>query len=719
LPTNTTSVTRYDYQDYIFQSAVGTDNNVSVSGGTDKTKYYVSGSYFNNQGIIKNTDFRRFSFRANIDQTLNSWASFNLGLNYSNSAANEKPDGNSFFSPMNSVTIIGNFHDLQTRDALGNIKAIGERGRVNPVSVIEDFKQRQETNRLLANMGIKLRPIKGLTFDYTLGIDNYGQNGTTYMPPFAYNTNTAFFGGGLALDPTLNGYSSTGNNYFFQINNDLNGTYQFNINSSITSTTQVGYSLQYERNRYSLLQGRGMSPFVQTVNGASTILPGVDDRSEFSVSGTFLQQNFKVKNKFFLTGAVRMDGSSVFGPDQRRQVYLKGNASYIVSEENFWKDNLAWWNYFKVRVAYGQSGNLTGIGAYQRFNSYSSNSFLSRTALNSSSVRANENVKPERSTELEIGTDMSFFNNRLSVTFNWYNKQVQDMLINRVIAPTNGFSSLLDNFGKLENKGIELVLSGEPVSKKNFQWSSTLIFNRNRNKVLEVGPSLTLIGTTTGAPISLLEGYPVGVFYGTFFATDPSGNQVKNGAGIPQIEKGTQNGPLKYTTQRDASGIPTGTTLRRVIGDPNPDYTATFTNEFTYKKLSLSIQFDAVQGVDVFNADFRTRQGVGNGTVADQEHRGLIPRGYILGVYQIEEWRVDDGSFVKLRELGLSYNFGNLKSFRDIRLSLAGRNLISWDNYKGYDPEVNSAGQSTLLRGIDFGSVPIPATYRVGISAKF
>ena len=341
LPTNTTDVTRYDYQDFIFRTGLGTDNNVSVSGGTDKTKYYVSGSYFYNQGIIKNTDFRRYSFRANIDQTLNKVLSFNLGLNYINSAANEKPDGNSFFSPMNSVTIIGNFHDIAARDANGNVKAVGERGRVNPVSVIEDFKQREETNRIIANLGMKLKPMKGLSFDYTLGIDNYAQNGTTYMPPFAYNVSTAFFGGGATLDPTLNGYTSAGNNFFFQINNELSGTYQFDITDQIASTTQVGYSVQYERNRYSLLQGRGLAPFIQTINGASTPLQSSDDRSEISVSGAYLQQNFKINNKLFLTGAVRLDGSSVFGKDERNQVYYKASGSYLLSDNDFWRNKHA------------------------------------------------------------------------------------------------------------------------------------------------------------------------------------------------------------------------------------------------------------------------------------------------------------------------------------------------------------------------------------------
>lgn len=720
--TSTTAVTRYDYQDYIFRNANGTDNNISVSGGTDKTKYYLSGSYFYNQGIIQNTSFQRYSFRSNIEQVINKWASMSLGLNYVNSSANEKPDGNSFFSPMNSVTIIGNFHNIWKRDALGNIQAVGERGRANPVSVIEDIMQKQTTNRVIANFGLKLKPIKHLMIDYTMGIDNYNQNGTTYIPPYAYNVNTAFFGGGSTLDPTQNGYSSTGNNSFFAINHDINATYNIDITKDLNSVTQVGFSQQYEKNNYSLLQGRGLAPFVQTVNGASTILPGVDDRSEISISGAYVQQNFKYRNQFFVTGAVRVDGSSVFGKDQRNQTYYKASGSWVISGSDWWaKSGVSkWWDLFKVRLAYGESGNLTGIGAYSRFNTYSTSSYLGRTSLLSSGTLANENVKPERQQELEFGVDLSFLANRVGVTLNIYNKKVKDLLINRFIAPTNGFSSLLDNFGSLENKGFELVVTALPVKKKDFSWEITGIYNQNRNKAVSIGQALTLLSTNSGAPVSIIEGQPIGVFYGTFFARDNNGEQLKNTTGIPTMEAGTQNSVLSYTPGRNATtGLPTGSTLRRIIGDPNPLFTATLTNEFTYKKFSLRLQIDAVRGGNVFNADFRTRQGVGNGKVAEQEQRGLLPRGYISGIYAIEEWRVFDGSFTKLREFSLGYNFGKVKWFNDLTLNFTGRNLISWDNYDGYDPEVNAGGQSTILRGIDFGAVPIPRTINVGLKAKF
>lgn len=718
LATTTTPVTRYDYQDYIFRTGVGTDNNVSVSGGTDKTKYYVSGSYFYNQGIVQNTDFQRYSFRANVDQVLTNWLSVTAGLNYINSSANEKPDGNSFFSPVNSITIIGNFHDIWQRDPLGNIRAVGERGRVNPVSVIEDIEQRQTTSRILANAGLRLNPIKNLNVNYTLGIDNYGQNGTTFIPPFAYNVSPAFWGGGFPINETQNGYASAANNAFFQINHDLSANYQYGIYNDLSAVTQVGYSMQYERNQYLLAQGRGLGPVVKTVPGASTILQPADERSELSLSGVYLQQNFKYRNNLFLTGAIRVDGSSVFGKEERNQVYTKASGSYVLSGTDYW--NLDWWNILKLRAAYGESGNLTGIGPYARFNSYTNNPLLGRTALTSSTILANENVKPERQQELEFGADLGFFNNRLGLQVNYYIKKVKDLLINRVIAPTTGFSSLQDNFGSLENRGFELVLNATPYTNSDLTWNLTAIFNRNRNKAVSIGQALTLLTLNAGAPVAIIEGQPIGVFYGTFFARDPNGTELKNSSNIPLIERGIQNSALVYTPQRDANGLPTGpTTLRKILGDPNPDYTASLVNELSYKNLSLRVQFDAVQGVDVWNADWRTRQGVGSGEVAEKEHRGELPRGYIAGVYAIEEWRVDDGSFVKLREVFIGYRLGSIRGLRDISLSLSGRNLVSWDNYKSFDPEVNAGGQSTILRGIDFGTVPIPRTYSFGISANF
>jgi TonB-linked SusC/RagA family outer membrane protein len=729
--TTTTAVNRYDYQDDIFRSGLGTDNNISITGGQDKMRYFASLNYNNNQGIIKGTDNTRFGFRLNLDNNVNKWLSWNAGINYTNNATNEKPDGNTFFSPLNSITIIGNFHNINARDANGNIQAVGERGRLNPLTVINDIKQRNVTNRTISNAGFKLYPIKGLVVDYAAGIDNISQNGTTYIPPFTYNASTGFYGGGLTLDPTLNGYASAAsfNSTFF--NHDVNITYSAQLSSTIASVTQLGYSEQYEKSQFILAQSRGLLPGISTATGGSTLLPNQDARSERTVRGFFLQQNFKFNNQFFVTAAGRIDGSSVFDKNNRNFFYPKVSGNYVISESDYFKKlSIAKYvNTFKIRAAYGESGNLTGIGAYDRFNIYNVSPILGRTSLTSSTTTVSSDLKPERQKELEIGTDLSLLDNRVQVTFNYYNKQVVDLLVPNIsVAPSSGFASASKNIGSLRNKGFEIMVTATPIKSKDFKWEITGNYNRNKNRVENLGVPFLTTTMGNGATFALIPGYDAPVFYSTFYARDANGNQLLNAQGIPVTARGpVANGqPFGTPTVDAATGLPytTGansTILRGVLGSPNPTYTTTLINSFTYKKWTVGFQLDRVAGNKVFNADFRTRQGVGNGSeYAQLEQMGLLPRGYITGNYNIEEWRVEDGSFTKLRELSLSYAFGKInKVFNNLTVSFSGRNLYSWDSYRGYDPETNSTGQNSVYRGVDFGNIPIPRTYQVGVVANF
>ena len=728
--TTTTPVTRYDYQDDIFRTGYGTDNNVSITGGQDKLRYFASLNYNSNEGIIRGTDNSRFGFRLNLDNQVNKWLSWTAGINYTNNATNEKPDGNTFFSPINSMTILGNFHNIYARDANGNLQSVGERGRLNPLSVINDIKQRNVTNRTISNVGFKLYPFKGFVIDYTAGLDNIAQNGTTYIPPFTYNASPGFYGGGATLDPTQNGYASAAsfNSTFF--NHDLNFTYSTQITSKLASVTQFGYSEQYEKSQFILAQSRGLLPGISTATGGSTLLPNSDGRSERSVRGFFLQQNFKFNNQFFVTVAGRIDGSSVFDKSNRNFFYPKVSGNYIISEsEYFKKSSLAKYvNSWKIRAAYGESGNLTGIGAYDRFNIYNVSPFLGRTSLTSPSTTVSSDLKPERQKELEIGTDLVLLDNRLTFTFNYYNKQVTDLLVPNITnAPSTGFPTASKNVGTLRNKGFEILVTAVPVKTKDFTWEITANYNRNQNRVENLGVPFISFSTGTGAVFALIPGYDAPVFYTTFFARDANGNQLLN-AGIPVTARGpVANGqPFGTPTVDPATGLPftsgaNSTILRGNLGSPNPTYTTTLINSFKYKKWTLGIQLDRVAGNSVFNADFRTRQGVGNGSeLAQLEHNGQLPRGYISGIYGIEEWRVESGTFTKLRELAITYNFGKInKTFNNLTVSFAGRNLVSWDTYRGYDPETNATGQNSLLRGVDFGNVPIPRTFQLGVVANF
>jgi TonB-linked SusC/RagA family outer membrane protein len=729
--TTTTPVTRYDYQDDIFRTGYGTDNNVSITGGQDKLKYFASLNYNLNEGIIKGTDNSRFGFRLNLDNQVNKWLSWTAGINYTNNATNEKPDGNSFFSPINSMTIIGNFHNINARDANGNLLGVGERGRVNPLTVINDIKQRNVTNRTISNVGFKLFPIKGLVIDYTAGLDNIAQNGTTYIPPFTYNASPGFYGGGATLDPSQNGYASAAsfNSTFF--NHDLNFTYSTQITSKLSSVTQFGYSEQYERSQFILAQSRGLLPGISTATGGSTLLPNSDGRSERSIRGFFLQQNFKFNNQFFVTVAGRIDGSSVFDKNNRNFFYPKVSGNYIISESDYFqKSSMAKYvNSWKLRAAYGESGNLTGIGAYDRFNIYNVSPFLGRTSLTSPSTTVSSDLKPERQKELEIGTDIVMLDNRLTFTLNYYNKQVTDLLVPNITnAPSSGFPTASKNVGTLSNKGFEILVTAVPVKTKDFSWEITANYNRNQNRVENLGVPFISFAQGNGAVFALIPGYDAPVFYSTFFARDASGNTVKNPAGIPvtargRLENGQPFGTPKIdpTTGLPFTSGPDATVLRGNLGSPNPTYTTTLINSFRYKKWTLGFQLDRVAGNSVFNADFRTRQGVGNGSeLAQLEHNGQLPRGYIQQTYAIEEWRVESGTFTKLRELAITYNFGKInKTFNNLTVSFAGRNLISWDTYRGYDPETNATGQNSLIRGVDFGNVPIPRTFQLGVVANF
>ncbi len=726
LPTQLVDVTRYDYQDNVFHNGMGTDNYLSVSGGTDKTKYYGSISYMANQGIVRNTDFNRYGLRLNLDQQLAPWIKASFGLSYNNSFSNEKPNGNSFFSPINAINITNNITDAAKRDANGNLQAV-EVTRVNPLSVIEDFDINQEVNRAISNLAFTLFPLKGMTIDWVLGADVYSQAGNTYIPPYPYaGVNPLYYAAGFA---------ATVNSNFRLFNNDLNINYETDITNNLRSITTAGFNYQYSRNSSVLASGETLLPNIRTVNGATTTLRSAYGLDQFSLSGYFLQQTFGLSNQLFVTLAGRIDGSSKFSAEENTQFYPKASASWVVSDNAFWKERFGkTWNALKLRGSWGESGGLTGIGSYDRFWQFSPVNYLNRPTFLPSTQLANPLIVPERTRELEVGADLSFLDSRVNLAFTWYKQDVFDLVVNRLLAASSGGRSIVDNVGEMENKGVELNLGINAVRSTNLNWDVNLVFSRNRNSIVNAGSPLVAISNSAGAPAFLVQGQPASVMFGTFYAKNPDGSLLLDVNGLPQQERGTVTaykgeavpagayviaGQL-YTPKRDGSGQPTGTVLRNVIGDPNPDYLASFSSSLRFKGLTFGFLFDGVFGYEVFNADRRTRQGVGIGDYAEREMKGELKRGYIWSIYPIEEWRVDDGSFIKLREVSLSYNLPKLfKGMQDWNLSFVGRNLVSFDNYDGYDPETNAGGNSDLLRGVDFGNVPIPRTYQVVLTAKF
>jgi TonB-linked SusC/RagA family outer membrane protein len=717
-------VNRYDYQDQIFRTGYGSDNTISVSGGTDKTQYYASASYLKNEGIVKGTDFTRYGLKMRVDQRLSNWIKASAGLNYINSYANEKANGNVFYSPINSINITNNIWDITQRDANGKLLSV-EPTRVNPLSTIEDMDFNQSVSRTIADVQFNFTPIKDLSVDLIIGVDNYSQLGRNTILPYPYQAIS-----GLPAGNYPNGYAGNATNNVTLFNTDLNITYAKDLTKDLKLTAIAGMNYQSSRKDFTSSSGEKLVPGLTTVSAVTQSLVAGYGLDRFEVAGQFGQVTLGLKNRLFLTGAIRRDGSTLFSPSQTNQLYPKLSASYVISDEDFWKSLASTVSSAKLRASYGESGGLTAIGTYDRFWQFTTPLYLGQSTFLSSTRYANPDVRPERTKEIEFGADLGFLNDRITLGLSIYNQQTTDLVVNRTVAPTSGGLSIITNAGTMENRGVEIALGITPIKTKDLSWDLNLIYSANRNKILSfnTGEQLQQVSTASGAPVFNIAGQPAGVFYGAFFARNADGSflNTTNGAGYVQQDFGKQNSaldPLSYTVARDANGQPLragNIALRKVIGNPNPDYTASVVSNLMYKNLGFRMLFDAVQGLQVFNADKRTRQGVGIGNVAEQELKGELPRGYIFSTYLTEEWRIDDGSFVKLREVSLSYKLPNIiKGMSGLKISVTGRNLISWDNYNGYDPETNAGGNSDRLRGVDFGNVPIPKTYQLSLTANF
>ncbi|CAM3350958.1 SusC/RagA family TonB-linked outer membrane protein [Zobellia roscoffensis] len=711
LSANKFETTRYDYQDEIFQTGFGSDTYFSAKGGNEKMSYMASVGYLSNEGIIKNTQFDRFSARLNFKHQIADWISYDLGLYYANSQSDEKPDGNVFWSPINSINITNNTFDITQRDANGNLMAV-ENTRVNPLTIIESFDITQNVNHFIPNLHLKINPIKNLTIDQIIGVDTYNQKGHIGIPIYPYaNVNPAYFDDGYLGDAEAK---------IFNWNYDINANYNIDISDKLNSVTTAGYSFQSSELSFEGTQGRGLD-----ANNEPTIpLYTQPIDTNLDIYGFFLQETLSWDNKLFLTLAGRIDGATNFDVDERSNFYPKVSGSYVLSNEPFWNSD-GFFTSARLRASYGEAGNLTAISPYERYGSYSSNDFLGSSTLQQNNRLGNEGLKPERTKEFEVGTDLSFFDNRASLLFTYYRQNIEDLIVGRVLAPSVGGSSRTENVGTMRNNGIELYARITPIKTDDLTWDLNFNYSSNKNKVLQtIGGDIT-IASLTGAPPVVKEGEALGVFYGTYYAKDDNGQLLLTGTstdgspvGVPQPERGDL---ATNTPMRDANGQPTGDVLRKVIGDPNPDYILGVGTDLAYKNFSFSMLWEAVQGFDVFDADKRTRQGVGLGQLAEQELSGELPRGYIAGVYPIEEFRMEDGSFVKLREVSLGYEFPELfnSTLENVKLSLIGRNLISFDNFFSYDPETNAGGQSNLLRSVNFGNVPIPMTISLSLSANF
>ncbi len=468
---NAIPATRYNYQDYIFRQAAGSENSINITGGSETTTYSFSGSQYQNEGIVRNTDFARKTLRLRINQKMYDWLDVSLGSFISSNNSNDMPNGKNY-GPITALLFADNTK-TQDPDEFGNYPSVGL-WMPSARETIDRVDATQKNFRSINDIQLKLNPFEGFRANYTFGFDHSTTEGLLYIPK--------------GVTTRANGVSqkSTINSNMF--NSDFNMSYTFDINDNIKSTTGFGYSYQYEKNEFFGVYNDQVGPIEGViVTNPATAVSGADYRSEASYWGGFLQQTFGYNNRLFLTLAGRIDGASVFGVNERQQFYPKVSSSYNISDEDFWQDSAIGEsiNSLKIRAAWGQAGNLTALRPYQIFTNYDGANYNNNIGYFASTQQGNANARPERQTELEFGADMSLFNNNIGLEFTYYKQDITVLLVKRNLSPSTGFGSRYDNIGNMTNKGFEFLLKAKPL-QKDLKWNLTATFSTNKNKVTKV-----------------------------------------------------------------------------------------------------------------------------------------------------------------------------------------------------------------------------------------
>ncbi|MFN2601866.1 MAG: TonB-dependent receptor domain-containing protein [Gemmatimonadaceae bacterium] len=693
-------VTRYDYQDVLFQKAPRFSNTLSLSGGDDKSTFFLSGTSEQQKGILKSTDYRRQNIRLNLDRTINDRLKVGVSTAYITSKANVAPNAGltNSFGLLTSFFFMPNYININPDPVTGVYPTQGL-GLANPLDIIANWKTPQTIDRFIGGLNFTAFPLAGMTASYRFGFDGYTQNEQLFVP----RTNTA------AQFPT--GISTSSTDRSRLVNSDLDVSYIMNV-GVLKLTHGVGMNWQRQQVDVVTASARDLALFTQTVQGSQpTASEGRDERRTLGFYG---QEQIGVSDRLFLTGSLRSDESSAFGADVRQQWFPKVGASLNVSDYDFWRGSslarVA--NTVRLRGAYGYSGGQPA-GSFDRLSNYVFKANGTRSGVINSTQAGNDSLKPERAREYELGTDLEVLGGRAGLELTYFNKKVTDLILPKSIDPSTGFLSQLANVGVLENHGIEGLLKISVLRGSTFTWNMSGTYATNNPIVTKVSSGGAFFIPESFSIIRVDSGQAPGHYFGTTYVRDASGN-ILDAAGKP-----IKDGSGKIV------GIP-AIGPKKIIGNPNPNAYWSFINDLGVgKSLSFRAQFDGVQGGELFNFDRRLLEtpAFGSGAAYADELNGVVPKGYFQARRSIFEEYIEHQTWVKLREVAVTWSLppgmlGKLGT-HGAALTLSGRNLKTWTDFQGWDPETNAGSQRTLVRGFAFATPPIPRSYALTFTTNF
>jgi TonB-linked SusC/RagA family outer membrane protein len=694
---------RFDIQDQIFRTGWLTNNELSVSGGNGGTSYYLSGAWNREDGTLRSTDYDRRSGRARITQQVNRWLDLSANATYLQTRNDLVPEGEQTQGVFTSVVFTPTYFNPAFSPTLGRYPYNPILG-ANPLDVIANWQARTSVERFLGSVQATARPVAGLTLGYLFGMDSGREEDTYFQPPFS--TSAAFTG-------TIQNPVRSVRKY----NSDATANYDVQVSQGLGLTTTAGLRYTQDRVNVLALSASNLPPGQTTVVGSiQTASQGIN---ELRTLGGFLQERFNLGDRLFLTAGGNVEGSSAFGADQRWQFFPRLSASYEVAKEPFFRSGAlgSFFGTLRLRAAYGQTGGQPPSN-YLNQVTYLNVAYAGLPGLRPNTLAPNADLKPERQREVEGGFDATFLHDRASVELTYYDKRTSDLVLSVPLAPTSGFASQWRNIGELSNKGVELSLSTENLRGGRLGWTTHFTLAHNRDRIERLNQaSDTIVFDYLNA---VVQGQPIGVFYGAYYPRDAQGNVVLGANGLPRRARGC---PVAGCRTAADSVV-----LKKVLGDPNPDFTAALSNRFTVGRgLELAFLLDGRFGNQVANFTRRTSDFFGSSANAGTEIRGDTAAGTFTRNTErnlLYEEFVEDGSFVKLREVSAAYRFEapwvkRSLGARSVALRVAARNLHIWTSYSGLDPEINLFAASTVSRGVDFATTPIPRTVVVSLDFNF
>lgn len=705
--------------DEAYQTGQTQNYQVSISDGTERLRYFLSAGYLDEKGTLDAAFYKRYNFRANIENDVRKWLKITANATYSSRNKNGLITGQGsnrggvVLSVINTPTYAPVWSTTNPKEYNTNFN--GE-NITHPLENMERSRNnRDKEDRLIVSGSALITFMPELNFKSTFSFDR--RNGI----------NTAF------LDPVRTSYGRQYNGI---------GKDERNRNTVITFDNVATFNKQFSKHGVEVMLGTSFtdseylnnwingtnyrSDAIQTLNAANKI--SWDNTgsagSEWGIMSYFGRVVYNYDSKYLLTANVRRDGSSRIHPDGRWGTFPSISAAWRISSEKFMKD-LTWLDDLKLRTGWGKTGNQSGIDDYaylQRYNIervrwFETGNDNAVPTISAGNLRTKD-LKWETTTQTNVGVDLTAFRSRLTVTLDYYFKKTTGMLMN-VTMPSTGASSISNtqrNGGEMENKGFEIAVSSKNMQGK-FSWDTDFNISFNKNKMTKLMyTSIYVDGRTNdfvnATVVRNQPGRPLGSFWGYISdGVDP------------------ETGNLIYR-DLDGNGINGSDGDQTFIGDPNPDFTFGLTNTFSWKNINLSVFLQGSYGNDIYNASRMETEGMYDGknqttVVLD---RWKIP-GQITSVpkagFNIKNstYFVEDGSYLRVKSVSLSYNIRNstLTKFGISRLQpyFTANNLLTWTKYSGMDPEVNQWGSSGGVQGIDWGTYPHSKSFVFGINIDF